>query len=60
MPCIFYHVERENVLCLEGGLVSPKRERKRARAVFWRIFYFKKSAPANSKKAFYTTRLLEK
>jgi hypothetical protein len=35
------------MLCLEGGLVSPKRQ----------IFSSNKSVPANRKKGFYTSRL---
>ncbi len=46
--------------CLEAGLVSPKRTRKTACTLIWRIFSSNKSAPANRKKGFYTTHLPKK
>ncbi len=47
------------ILCLAGGLVSPKRARITGYAALWRIFSSNKSVPvtANRKKGFYTSRL---
>jgi hypothetical protein len=43
------------ILCLEGGLVSPKRARITGCAALWRIFKnSNKRASANRKKRFYT------
>jgi hypothetical protein len=46
-----------NILCVEGGLVSPKRARKTACAALCGFFLSKKSAPAKRKKGSYTRRL---
>jgi hypothetical protein len=45
------------ILCLEGGLASPKRAQITGCAALRRIFSSNKSAPANRKKGFYTSRL---